>query len=635
MKRPILLTSLVAGALGVFAQSGGSDRLPAFKGPRTHAPGTFGPAVHQPASSAFQTARATAFWSEDFSGGSIPSGWTNEDNLTPTGTPDVTFVWADDPGAVGVAALGYVPSSVFGGNSAGNGYLWANSDRGLSAAPGTDHLTQLTTTAIDCSNQPSVLFTMESLVGVFDYDGSTNVRLNVSTDGVTWTTFAPFPCLETGAAAPPCVRWSANPQFVALDISSVAANQPTVYLRFEWLGGWEYFWAIDDLNLSPVPEFELVMDYGVLSHTGTGEEYGRTPVTQLLTEFNLGAQVHNFGSQDQTNVVLNAEVRNASNVLAFSASTTVGTLASGDTAIMNEFVTLPTLAEGVYTATFVVTSDQIANEATTSNDTIVRTFAIDNLNFSLDGLGVHVGPTTTSALGTASFTTSEDGASFMTYYPVFQTMDVYALDVLLSPATVAGGTIIASLHDTTNVLGNGDLDSPLIESLDYLVSAADVTAGVARVPFFGGIELAPGGYYATVQLFSNGGTTDVQVVDDVTVPQPFFGSMIYLPDEADPGPYSNGNALGIRLVLDPAASVAENTLAGVGMFPNPTDGLVQVVVDQPQTVDITVMNTLGEVVSTGRFTGRTIVDLTPYASGIYTIRVTDGTASTTQRVARR
>jgi hypothetical protein len=71
------------------------------------------------------------------------------------------------------------------------------------------------------------------------------------------------------------------------------------------------------------------------------------------------------------------------------------------------------------------------------------------------------------------------------------------------------------------------------------------------------------------------------------------------------------------------------------MFPNPTDGLVQVVVDQPQTVDITVMNALGEVVSTGRFTGRTIVDLTPYASGIYTIRVTDGTASTTQRVARR
>jgi hypothetical protein len=312
MKRPILLTSLVAGALGVIAQSGGTDRMPAFKGPRTHAPGTFGPAVHQTAPNSFQSARATAFWSEDFSGGAIPSGWTNEDNLTPSGTPEVTFVWADDPGAVGVASLGYVPSSVFGGSSAGNGYLWANSDRGLTAAPGTDHLTQLTTGAIDCSNQSSVLFTMESLVGVFDYDGSTNVRLNVSTDGVTWTSFAPFPCLETGAAAPPCVRWSANPQFVAIDISSVAANQATVYLRFEWLGGWEYFWAIDDLNLSPVPEFELVMDYGVLSHTGTGEEYGRIPASQLNPTMLVGGTFLNNGASELTDVNVVMEVRKTS-----------------------------------------------------------------------------------------------------------------------------------------------------------------------------------------------------------------------------------------------------------------------------------------------------------------------------------
>lgn len=631
MKRTFLLASLVTGALGVSAQSGGASSIPAFKGLKTHT--SSGPLSVEHPTAAFGAMRAAAFWTEDFAGGSVPAAWSNTDDLTPIGTQDVTFVWSNDPAVVAPAALNYAPSANFNCTDAGNGYLWANSDRALAAAPGTDHLTRLTTSAIDCSNQPTVLFTMESLVGTFDYDANTNVRVNVSTDNVNWSTFVPFPCLVTGAAAPPCTRWSANPQFVALDISSVAANQATVYIRFEWLGGWEYFWAIDRLTLSEVPQLELVMDYGVLSHTGTGEEYGRTPSAQLNPTFNLGAQVHNFGSQDQTNVVLTAEVRDASNIPAFSATTNVGTLASGDTAVMNEFVNLPSLAEGIYTATFVVTSNEIANDSETANDTIVRTFAIDNLTYSLDGLGVHVGQEITASIGTSSFTSSADGSYFMTYYPVKLITSVFAIDVLLTDATLADGLIIATIHDSSSVLG-GDVDSPLIESLVYTVTAADVTNGSARIPLYGGVELQPGAYYAAVQLFSNGGATDVVLVDDNTVPQPGLSSLIYLPDEVDPGPFTNGNAIGIRMILDPAASITENELSGASMFPNPTDGLVQVVVDQPQAVDITVMNVLGEVLHTGRFVGRTTIDLTSYAPGIYAIRLSDGKANTTHLVAR-
>jgi hypothetical protein len=631
MKRTFLLAAMVTGALGASAQSGGASGITAFKGPKgSTSVGT--PSFQHPTPS-FEALRAAAFWSEDFSGGSVPTGWTNTDDLTPSGTPEVTFQWSNDPAVVGPSALGYVPSSVFGSTDANNGFLWANSDRGLSAAPGTDHLTRLTTTVIDCSSQPTVLLTMQSLVGVFDYDATTNVRVNVSTDNVNWTSFVPFPCLETGAAAPPCVRWSANPQAVAVDISSAAANQSTVYVRFEWLGGWEYFWAIDDIALSPIPDFELAMNYGVLSHTGFGEEYGRTPSAQLNPTFNLGSQVRNFGINTQNNVTLSAEVRNASNVLVVSASDNAGSLANGDTATMNEFVTLPALAEGIYTGTFAVSSDEIGNDSETANDTILRTFAIDDLSYSLDGIGVHLGDPVTATIGTASFTTSDDGSYFMTFYPVRATMSVFAIDVLLDATTAEGGQIIASIHDSSAVLG-GDVDSPFIESLDYTVTAADVTNGIARVPLYGGVELTPGAYYAAVQLFSNADANRIMMVDDNTVPQPSLASLIYLPDEADPGPYTNGNAIGIRMILDPAASIIENELAGVSVFPNPTDGLVQVVVDQPQAVDVTVMNVLGEVLNTGRFVGRTTIDLTGYAPGIYSIRVSDGKASTTHLVAR-
>ena len=105
-------------------------------------------------------------------------------------------------------------SATFNAPSASNGYVWANSDRGLPAAPASNHLTHLTTGAIDCSGQASVLLSFQSLIGVFDLDASTNVKVRMSTDMTTWSDFSPFPCLITGAAGPPCSRWSANPSWV-------------------------------------------------------------------------------------------------------------------------------------------------------------------------------------------------------------------------------------------------------------------------------------------------------------------------------------------------------------------------------------------------------------------------------------
>ncbi|MBL7946524.1 MAG: hypothetical protein JNN32_10720, partial [Flavobacteriales bacterium] len=70
-----------------------------------------------------------AFFSEDFSGGGIPAGWTNVDDLTTLGQEPVLFEWSNDPSDVSVAqgSFGNLIGT-FNAPGASNGYLWANSD---------------------------------------------------------------------------------------------------------------------------------------------------------------------------------------------------------------------------------------------------------------------------------------------------------------------------------------------------------------------------------------------------------------------------------------------------------------------------------------------------------------------------
>lgn len=637
MKKTLLSLPLLVGSVAVVAQSAGTGNATDYKGHvKQHLPGSFTTPAPSHLTPSFDALRAAPFWTEDFSGGAVPAGWTNMDNLTPLGTDSVYFQWSNDSTAVGVAALGYTASSTFGATSASNGYLWANSDRGLTQAPGTDHLTELTTGPIDCSAQPTVLFTMESLIGVFDYNANTNVKLQVSNDGSTWTDFFPFPCLETGTAAPPCSRWSANPQGVALDITSVAANQATVYLRFQWLGGWEYFWAIDDLALSNVPDYGRVMDYGYVSHVGGGTEFGTIPRPQLSSTFFLGGQLRNIGVNPQTNLVMTATVTAPGGGTAFSATYNAGTVNPGDTVTMEEAVTLPGgLAEGVYTMNLTVTSSEDALEDDPSDDSAERTFALNDLTYALDGLGVHSAPEVTSAIGTATFTDATDNVFCLNYFRINQAVDVFGITVDITANSTEGALLVASIHDSTAVLDNDDVFNPLATSLDHTLTAADVAAGIVTIPFTTAANLQPGAYYAGVELFSNTGANDVAVVDDATVPQPSIAAVINI-QGSQPGTYTNGNAFAVRLALDPSIGMSEVAGPEFSMFPNPTnDGLVQVVTSNTENHSIEVLNTLGQSLWTGRFTGRTTVDLGSYASGMYTIRVSNATGTTTRLVNRR
>lgn len=572
-------------------------------------------------------ARGTSFWSEDFSGGAIPAGWTNTDTGTPTGTPNVTFVWSNDPAAVAPAALGYVPSANFNAPGANNGYLWANSDRGLPSAPPTNHLTQLTTTAIDCSGQPTVQLTFDALIGVFDLDAADFVKVRVSTDLSNWTDYFPFPCLVTGAAAPPCSRWSGNPDHVILDISATAALQPVVYLQFQWEGGWEYFWAIDNLVLSQLPDYERRLANAFMTHIDGGYEFHRIPQNQFGSSITVGADVTNQGANPQTNVTITATITPG----GLSASQNFASVAPGETVSMSQPINIGTLALGDYTTVYTVTSNEDAQESDPSNDTYTRKFRVDNLAYSLDGKGVHpAGIENLTSLGSNSFTGAADGLEIMTYYQLRVSTTVYAVRADITSTTVPGGAVIVSIHDTLPVF-NDNLNTPIAQSDVITVTAADVANGYVVGVFDSPVNLAANAYFASVRLLSNNNANDIRVFDDVTVPQPNIGSLIYIPNDQV---YTNGNASAVRLVLDPTIGIQENReLMGVGMYPNPTNGVLNFTTLLSGNHAITVMDILGNVVLTERLNGNGTIDLTGMSTGVYMVRVEHAQGSLVQRIA--
>ncbi len=584
-----------------------------------------------------QADRGVAFYTEDFSGGSIPAGWTNVDEVTPISDVPVLFEWSNDPGVVRPFALNYAPSDTFNNPGATNGFLWANSDRGLPTAPATPHLTKLTTTAIDCSGQPSVQLSFNSLIGVFNYDADTAVKVRVSTDLFTWTEFAPFPCLQTGGAAPPCVRWSANPQQVQINITSVAANQPNVYIQFQWRGDWEYFWCIDDVQLTPLPAFEIQLTYGYNSQTGNGEEYGRVPVSQMPASMNMGAEVYNYGGSEQTNVVVGIAVTNGAGT-DFGVSSPVGSIASGESVVVDEDLILPSpLPVGMYSSTFTVSSDDIANDDDPANNIAYRDFEVTNFIYSLDGLGNHGQvPQVVSQTGTGSFADNTEDVKLLTYYPILSTTMVYGLEIELGSATEVGSEIIASILDTVDVLATPSVVNQTLAISDtYTVTAADTIAGVVTIPFNDPVSLTPNGYYAVASLFQVN-EKDVYIKDDTTVPQPGLASALWIPFDPDQNQNfygGNGTAWAVRMSLNPSIGLQELTeLSGVTMYPNPTKGILRINSEKSEKLTIEVINMLGEQMMTTTFSGNTTLDLSGYAAGVYNVRVSNGTSSTVQRI---
>ena len=456
--------------------------------------------------------------------------------------------------------------------TAADGWALLDSDEYGSLTGGNDIEDAWLTTAnpLDLTATPNVIVEFETFYRRYNFerpylvvgvgDGLGNVvwpDLNPTTDiSAMDNVFEIFPNWQDG-------QYSDNPHKVQIDVSSAltgAVNE--IYFRINWTGQWGYALFVDDFKVLEQPQHDIMfMDTWVMNEGKDNIQYAKTPIDQLETNWEISADVRNFGALDQTNVIFDADFT------AFSVSDTRPLIEVGATYNMGsvEPIAIPV---GLYEGQFLVVSDNETGGSEFGNNELLRNFEITDSLYAQDGVGVHpISELTLSSIGSTTFENSADGLVLATMYHIKQPTVVSGLRIMLAPGTVEGGFVIGSLIDTANFWMN-DV-SPIIEAEYEYMGAQTIADSYVDVYFASPPLLDTGAYYAAVTLYSNNNVNPINVINDLTVKQPTFASAIHNSGVS----YTNGNALGIRLLMNGGwMNVSENDLDGVEIYPNPSNG---------------------------------------------------------------
>jgi hypothetical protein len=568
-------------------------------------------------------AKATVLWSDDFS---IPGNWT----MTNTSAP-VTWDWYIETNVTAIPTGPTVAAwlNPFISATASNGYALINSDGQPGNGDGNGAIVAEMTNAtpIDLSLNPNVILRFQHSYRWWHEDRGVRVS---GDNGVTWTD---YPITDDGIIFPngyPNDQNSAAIEYESINITLPAGGQSQVLIQFYYNDNdiWAWWWAVDDVEIisQPLDDISLVSAY--VSGAGNGGiEYGRTPLNHVDASYFVGAEVHNFGVNDQANLILDASFAGAGTF----TSQSLAPLLQADSTIFMESPETPTLVVGVYTGDYVVVSDDEVGGAEFADNSSQRVFEVTTDIYGIDGIGNNPAALEQlSTIGSASFTDGEDGLVVTSLYTLKATDYVLGMRVMLAAGTVEGGDIYGSIKDTTTFLA-ADMSS-IFATNAHTVTAADIAQGYADVLFSQVESLPAGAYFAAVELYSNTNANDIVIIDDQTVAQPFYGSMIYVNGAADPGPFSNGTAVGIRLLMDPTAGIDENTLTGVSISPNPSNGIMTISTSSNVESGIAVYDMIGNVVHTSNMNAETTVDLSTLGAGVYLVKISNENGSAVERV---
>ncbi|HRC16468.1 MAG TPA: Omp28-related outer membrane protein [Bacteroidia bacterium] len=194
--------------------------------------------------------------------------WTTVDN-----TGNSAGVWQYKSNPVTIPSGGTL---TFASATASNGYMLFMSD-----AATDDNIPEdadLLSPSINCAAHSFVFLEFDQY---FRQVSSSSGSVFVSTNGTTWNQV--YAVTAT----------SANAEHVVVDITQFAANQPTVYIKFNYQGDWEYFWAVDDVKLKVPVALDISVDtvnmsryVGISNQTVTGIVTNRGGTT--INSFDLG-----------------------------------------------------------------------------------------------------------------------------------------------------------------------------------------------------------------------------------------------------------------------------------------------------------------------------------------------------------
>jgi len=566
------------------------------------------------------------FWSEKFSN-NIPAQWTNVD----ASGQGVIWKWcANNTSGCSPVFTGEMP---FQSTTAASGFVHVNSD-----APGQlahDHLSQLTTPAISCLGKNEVFIKFQSHIGTFNTTPSASAKLRVSTDLSNWQEFTPFPDLQLGN------EFSPNPYTSILDISSVAANQPTVYLQWEWRGNWEYMWNLDDIELydqNPTPKFDLA-----IAHFFYPVSSFATPVSQIATDtFGFFVTLFNRGIASMTNIKINVTVgEQSTKAVLFADSISLNALAPGtaDSLVVLPNTFVPDLPVGEYFILYSATADSA--DYRPDDNTISRPFIVTDFLFSKESQPQFDTRTGEDLAWNVGNYYQISGGQFEQYRASVAEFAIGTDPDELALADVQATIHLFKLYDDVGADFSGfdlhEFPGASLELIGYAPYEApdNLQNGMLQqVDILDynteqkGVLLEPGGRYFLMASYPyEYRQTNHYFNTDIT----YFNavSTVVFSDEWYLGGFGDDFSAVMRMYIDLATTTDEKPLpeSVLAAFPNPANGFVHLTVnfDQPTDATITIADLNGRVVAMEDRQGLTQEQITyglsQVSSGMYLARI--------------
>ncbi len=551
--------------------------------------------------------RATPFWQEDFGGG-FPSSWAVIDS-----SGICPWVYSTD-GSWGNFSTGGTTAAAPGINSTtgGNGFLIVDADSanhftyGQPSGANYQYLSSyFGTDAIDCSTHSSVILSFEQF---FRYNNGITLNVQVSNDSINWTTYDVSGGQGNNLASP-------DPQLVTLNISTVAASQSTVYLRFGWSAR-VYFWMIDDIALSEADPFDIAMNDTWWGMGNFGYQYYKIPLSQTGPVTFYSELTNNTGAQlDGCDAAIDVSGTAGS---VFSGSGTPISIASAATDTVTSSTSWTPAVVGMYDITADASSTS-GTDGNMTNNTFTDSVEITNSLLGLDNLTS--GSQSTGAISNFS---SNTGQPFKigNIYEVTNDDVVECVQIgIADQAQNANKDIFAEVYAYDPVAGEfvlrGATDSYLVQSSDLgqiisigMLLPADVFAGEEI--------LVVAGHYGGAAS----GADDVAFMYGQSVPEQMVygyngtGDLFYL---------ASPRAIVIRPDFDCGLGLNEEALLDATVFPNPANDQFTVRLAQEITSGtITLTDLNGRVVLTQEVksnASEVAVDVAGVAAGMYTLYI--------------
>lgn len=530
----------------------------------------------------------TQLFYEDFSGG-LPSDWGVN---TTSGPVDWKHTMVGHTGAYPTAALASTTS--------GNGWMIVDSD-GDNFSGGANEDSRLISPKINLTSYNNVKLVFQQMFRRWQSDVTT---VQISIDSLNWTNIViNGPITQAGTP---------NPDFVNIDISAIAGNQPEVWIAFWWQGAWDYGWQIDDVSIEEILDNDIAMKNEIF---GLNVEYYKTPLNQVQP-FIFSSDVENIGLLTQTNIALTADINDGASSVYNGTSPTIASLASFTTDSVGLNSGYTPSAIGNYTITFDMI--QAETDEAPSNNSRIKNMQVTDTVYATDN-DVYGG----------QWYNQESGPGSSEPYIFGAVYDIFANDVASSISVYIGDNSDAGVAFQVDIFEWDGASWTLVGYSDlYDVQASDLD-GWVTIQLVNGVALTNGNsYLAAVEHY---GGSDYLWVGYSTNTNP--GYSITSSDGGATFSNQPRNPM-IRLNLGSAVGIEENEAIAANIYPNPANELINIVLNENiQNATVELIDITGKVVLTKTINSNTNIAVEDLARGIYTLRLfTENNVQTTQVV---